>query len=350
MDQKGRTDHRVAPIGQLLFAAMAIWAARRMLGYPDPAYVREDGGQSGNRNERGKQAPAEKAGRGADDPAEIPARGWMAILRRVWDEIGNDRVLAVAAGVTFYVLLAIFPAVTALVSVYGLFADTNTIQGHLNSLSMFVPASALDIIISQVQRVTSQEQAALGFATIAGLAVSIWSANAGVKALFDALNVAYGEKETRGFIELNLVSLAFTAGMILFALLAIGAAIAVPVALKLLPLGGFVETLLRWSRWPIMLLVLLLALALLYRFGPTRKKPEWKWITVGSAFASIMAIAASAAFSWYATNFAAYNETYGTLGAAIGFMTWVWITVTVIMIGAELNSEIELQAKGTVKD
>lgn len=193
---------------------------------------------------------------------------------------------------------------------------------------MFLPASALDIIIGQVQRVTGQEQAALGLATIAGLAVSIWSANAGVKALFDALNVAYGEKETRGFIALNLQSLAFTAGMLLFALLAIRATIAVPVALKFLPLGAFVETLLAWARWPLLWLALVLALALLYRFGPTRKKPKWKWITVGSAFASIMAIAASAAFSWYAANFAAYNETYGTLGAAIGFMTWVWITVT----------------------
>lgn len=350
MNHQNRTGHQVAPIGQLLFAAVAIWAARRMLGYPEPAYVRPDGNGNREREERRKPAPTEKAGRGADDPTEIPAPGWWAIVKRVWDEIGNDRVLAVAAGVTFYVLLAIFPAVTALVSIYGLFADTNTIQGHLNSLSMFVPASALDIIISQVQRVTSQEQAALGFATIAGLAVSIWSANAGMKALFDALNVAYGEKETRGFIALNLQSLAFTAGMLLFALLAIGAAIAVPVALKFLALGPTVETLLSWARWPILWLVLVLALALLYRFGPTRKKPEWKWITVGSAFASIMAIAASAAFSWYAANFAAYNETYGTLGAAIGFMTWVWITVTVIMIGAELNSEIELQAKGTVKD
>jgi membrane protein len=182
------------------------------------------------------------------------------------------------------------------------------------------------------------------------MATSIWSANAGMKALFDALNVAYGEKESRGFIALNATSLAFTAGMLVFALFAISAAIVVPIVLKFVALGPAFETLLRWSRWPVLLGALALALALLYRFGPTRKKPRWRWITVGSAFAGLTWIAASAGFSWYAANFGSYNETYGTLGAVIGFMTWIWISVIVIMVGAELNAEVEAQAKGSTAE
>lgn len=268
---------------------------------------------------------------------------------RVYAEIGEDRVLAVAAGVTFYALLAIFPAITALVSIYGLFADPVSIQSHLSTVAAFVPGGAIDIIGEQLKRIAG-EKSGLGFAFALGLATSIWSANAGMKALFDALNVAYGEKETRGFIKLNAMSLGFTAGMLLFAMLALAAAVGVPILLAWIPLGSWLTLALKWLRWPLLLIVLALALALLYRFGPTRKKPQWRWITVGSAVASIAWVLASAAFSYYAANFASYDKTYGTLGAAIGFMTWIWISVAVVMIGAEINSEVEAQAKGERRD
>jgi membrane protein len=255
----------------------------------------------------------------------------------------------VAAGVTFYALLAIFPAITALVSVYGLFADPVSIQSHLATVSAFMPGGAIDIIGEQVQRIAS-EKSGLGFAFALGLATSIWSANAGMKAVFDALNVAYGEKETRGFIKLNATSLAFTAGMLVFAVVALTAAVGVPLVLAWLPLGEWLALALRWLRWPLLLVLLGLALALLYRFGPTRKKPRWRWITVGSGFACIAWVLASAAFSYYAANFGSYNKTYGTLGAAIGLMTWIWISVIVVMIGAEINSEVEAQAEGESRD
>ncbi|MDB5644043.1 MAG: hypothetical protein JWN07_3360 [Hyphomicrobiales bacterium] len=293
--------------------------------------------------------PQSKAGQGADTPSEISKRGWKEILWRVYAQVDDDRVLAVAAGVTFYSLLAIFPAITALVSVYGLFADPVSIQNHLQTVSAFMPGGAIDIIGEQVQRIAS-EKAGLGFAFVLGLGTSIWSANAGMKALFDALNVAYGEKETRGFFKLNLTSLAFTAGMLLFAVIALTAAVGVPIVLAWLPLGETLAAALQWLRWPLMLVLLGLALAMLYRFGPTRKKPRWRWLTVGSGFASIAWIVASAAFSYYAANFGSYNKTYGTLGAAIGLMTWIWISVIVVMIGAEINSEVEAQAEGESRE
>ncbi|MDB5650925.1 MAG: hypothetical protein JWL62_2445 [Hyphomicrobiales bacterium] len=317
-----------------------LWVAQRALG---GAAIAPD------RSRDGAQ-PNSEAGKGAQAPSDIPALGWKEILWRVWEEVGNDRVLAVAAGVTFYVLLAIFPAVTALVSVYGLFADPTSIQEHLTSLAAVVPGGALDIISGQIERIASKGHGSLGFALFLGLGTSIWSANAGMKALFDALNVAYGEKESRGFIALNATSLAFTAGMLAFAGFALAAAIGLPIVLRYVGLGTGFETLLLLLRWPVLLVLLGLALALLYRFGPTRKKPRWRWISVGSTFAGLTWIAASVGFSWYASRFGTYNETYGTLGAVIGFLTWIWISVIVIMVGAELNSEVEAQAKGSTAE
>lgn len=343
----------LSPKGQKQPGAMAA-LARMALGFAALAMVQRALG--GAHAEPAREPPAERhadkpqsdAGRGADQPGEIPARGWKEIFWRVTAQIGEDRVLAVAAGVTFYALLAIFPAVTALVSVYGLFADPATIQKDLQAASAFMPGGAIDIIGEQVQRIASA-RTGLGFAFALGLLTSIWSANAGVKALFDALNVAYGEKETRGFVALNLTSLVFTAGLLLFAIVALAAAVGVPLALARLPLGDWLALALNWLRWPLLLVLLGLALALLYRFGPTRKKPRWRWISVGSVFASIAWVIASAAFSYYAANFGSYNKTYGTLGAAIGFMTWIWISMIVIMIGAEINAEVERQAEGSLR-
>jgi membrane protein len=339
-------------LGRMALGFAGLFIAQRALGGAEPMSpdlrARRDA-ERRQRNNADGDKPQSHAGRGADEPTEIPARGWKEIFWRVSAQIGEDRVLAVAAGVTFYALLAIFPAITALVSVYGLFSDPSSIQRHLATVSAFMPGGAIDIIGEQVQRIAS-EKSGLSFAFALGLATSIWSANAGMKALFDALNVAYGEKEKRGFIALNATSLAFTAGMLIFAVVALAAAVGVPIVLAWFPLGTWLSLALNWLRWPLLLVLLALALALLYRFGPTLKKPQWRWISVGSAFASITWVIASAAFSYYAANFGSYNKTYGTLGAAIGFMTWIWISVIVIMIGAEINSEVEAQAEGESRD
>jgi membrane protein len=265
------------------------------------------------------------------------------ILWRTYEEVNKDRILAVAAGVTFYALLAIFPAVGALVSIYGLFAEPGTIQEHLNALAGLLPGGALDVIGEQVKRITSKGGGALGFAFFSGLAISLWSANAGMKAMFDALNVAYDEDEKRGFIALNLQSLGFTLGALLFIVLAIVGVVAVPVVLNFVGLGKATEWIISLARWPALLAVVILGLAVLYRYGPSRDKAQWRWISPGSILAGVVWVVGSMLFSWYVSNFGNYNETYGSLGAAIGFMTWIWLSSTIILVGAELNAETEHQ-------
>ena len=264
------------------------------------------------------------------------------ILLATFRSISDDRVLAVAAGVAFYGLLAIFPAIGAVVSLYGLFADAATIRGTLDQVAALVPGGAIEVIGDQIQRVTAAGSGTLSFSFLIGLAVAVWGANAGIKAVFDALNVAYGAKEERGFFKLNLISLAFTIGAIVFVLLALAAVVVLPVSFHYLGLDATLEVLLRYGRWPLIWLVVAFGLACLYRFGPTETlDPKWRWISWGSASAATLWLAASALFSWYAASFGSYNKTYGSLGAAIGFMTWIWISAAVIIMGAELNAESE---------
>jgi len=282
-------------------------------------------------------------GRSATTPSEIPARGWKDILVRVYREISDDRVVAIAAGVTFYILLAIFPAIAALVSIYGLFADPQTISEHLSNASALLPGGAVDIIGEQINRLTAQSDTTLGATFLIGLAISLWSANAGIKALIDALNIVYDETEKRGFFKLNTVSLTFTIGFIGFILLALGAMVVLPIVVDYVGLRGFAETVIKLVRWPVLFVAVAFGIACLYRYGPSRDKAKWRWITWGSAFAALMWIAASMLFAWYAENFGSYNKTYGSLGAVIGFMTWIWLSTIVILVGAELDAEMEHQ-------
>ncbi len=297
-----------------------------------------------------KGAEAEQAaatepdrGRTAETPSQIPAKGWKDILWRVYAQIGEDRVLSFAAGVTFYALLALFPGITAFVSLYGLFADAGTVSDHLAKLSGILPSGALDIIGEQVRRIASKPAGSLGFAFFSGLVIALWSSNAGMKALFDALNIVYDEDEKRGFIKLNAISLLFTLGALVFLLLALAAVVAIPVVLKLFWFGKVIETLLSILRWPILLIGVLFGLACLYRYGPSRDKAQWRWVTWGSAVAAALWLGGSMLFSWYVASFGNYDATYGSLGAAIGFMTWIWLSTIVILLGGEINAELEHQ-------
>jgi membrane protein len=293
----------------------------------------------------GQRDRARDDGRGrlANTPSEIPARGWRDVLVRVYENVTNHRIVALAAGMTFYSLLAIFPALAALVAIYGLFADPAKITEHLEQLNGILPGGAIDIARDQLTRVASKGSQALGVTFIVSLAISLWSANAAMKSLFDTLNVVYREQETRGFFKLNAISLLFTAGAIVFALLAIGAIVVLPVALQYVGLSESADRLLRLGRWPAIFVCVALALALIYRYGPDREEPKWRWISWGSALAAALWLAGSALFSWYAANFGNFNATYGSLGAAIGFMTWIWISAIVILIGGELDAELEHQ-------
>ena len=291
----------------------------------------------------GAATPADGRGRGASHPAQIPARGWWDILKRTASQISEDRLLTEAAGITFYTLLALFPAIGALISIYGLFADPATIGEHLRAVSVIIPEGGMQIIDEQVKRIVSKGDTSLGIGAAIGLATSLWSSNQAIKAIVDALNIVYSEHERRGFLMRTAVTLAFTVCGILFILLAMAGVVVLPVALKFLGIGGPIATLLDLGRWPVLLAAIGLFLAFLYRFGPSRDRAQWRWVSWGSAVAAIGFVAFSLGFSYYVANFGNYNETYGSLGAVIGFMTWVWLSSTVVLAGAELDAEMEHQ-------
>ena len=238
-------------------------------------------------------------GRHATHPLQIPWRGWYDILWRTYREMNSDRLLSIAGGVSFFVLLAIFPAITALVSAYGLFFNASTIANNLSLLNDVVPDNVLSIVHEQASRIASNSGRALSIGIVAGILVSLWSAMSGVKAMIDALNVIYEQKDGRSLISLNLVALVFTlAGFAAF-LLAIAAIVVLPLILSPIGLGSLTETLTRIARWPVLLVVLLIGLAALYRYGPDRRAARWQWVTVGSVFAAVTWLVASFLFSRY---------------------------------------------------
>jgi len=289
---------------------------------------------------RSKQAGR---GRSASSPGEIPAKGWMDVAWRVYNELQNDRLLAVAAGVVFYMLLALFPALTALVSFYGLVADPAEIHAHLSLLTGVVPEGGIAIIREQVTRVTDARTGSLSLGFFFGLGLALWSTNSGMKAIIDSLNVVYDEQEKRSFVQLTLVSFAFTIGSFVFVFVAIAAVLVLPVILPWLGVDSVDARLIGLLRWPALLVAVLVWLAVLYRYGPSRAYAQWQWLSVGSVAAALLWLAGSSLFSWYLSNFADYNATYGSLGAAIGLMMWLWLSVIVILVGAELNAETEHQ-------
>ena len=272
---------------------------------------------------------------------DLGVRDIVALCKSIFTQIGEDRVTSVAGGVTFFGLLSLFPAITAFVSLYGLLADPATIQSHLEMLQSFLPSSSLDIIREQVSSITSASSGALSLAGIVALLVAFWSANGGMKALLSALNVAFFQHETRSFLRLNIVAMAFTVGGLLLIALMLVVIAVVPIVLGYLPLGLGSETFVTLIRWPIMFSVLVLALAAIYRWGPALPDVRWRWISPGALFAAVALVVTSMLFSWYAANFADYNETYGSLGAVVALMTWLWLNATIVLVGAEINSELD---------
>jgi membrane protein len=282
-------------------------------------------------------------GRRARAPLQIPWRGWKDVFVRTYREIQDDRLLALAAGVAFYSLVSLFPAIAAGVSSYALFANVGTINKHLSIASDIVPAGSLDLLGEEISRIAAKSDGKLTFGFLLGLGIALWSANAGMKAIFDALNIIYDEEEKRGIIWLNVVSLFFT----VCAIAAVGLAISLVVVFPLF-LAAFGPTsldlpIVRYLRWPVMFALMILGLSVLYRYGPSRRLAKWRWLSVGSVFAAIAWLAMSLLFSWYLGNFANYNATYGALGAVVGLMMWMWLSTIVVLVGAELNSEVEHQ-------
>lgn len=282
-------------------------------------------------------------GRDADDPAQIPVPGWRDILWRVLRAVPRDRVLATAGGVAFFTLLSTFPALATIVSVYSLFSDPGVISQHVSLLAGVLPNDVLTLLSDQLVRIAKQGTGALGTASLASVAIAFWSANSGVSALFDALNVIYKEREKRSLVRFYATTLLFTLTGILFALTATGMVVILPIVLNRLGLGVLTDVTLRIVRWPGLLLLVGLGLALTYRYGPSRREAKWRWVSWGGVAASVAWVCASVTFSWYVASFDSYNRVYGSLGAAVGYMTWIWLSVVIVLLGAELNAEIERQ-------
>ncbi|MDX9861917.1 MAG: YihY/virulence factor BrkB family protein [Rhodospirillales bacterium] len=285
----------------------------------------------------------QESGRGRESkrPGQIPRRGWRDILLRTWGQIGQDNVGLVAAGVAFYGLLGLFPAIAALVSIYGLIADPAQVQQQVQTMSGVMPEELHRILGEQMGEVAASGARALSIAVVGSLALALWSASKGTKTLMTAMNVAYNEDERRNFLVLNLTALGLTAFFILLFVAALVAVVFAPALLAALGVGRPIAML----GWPLIIAVLLVALAILYRFGPSREQAKWRWISPGSIAAVVLWLAASVAFSTYVRNFGSYNETYGSLGAVVGLMMWLWISAFIVVMGAELNAESERQTR-----
>ena len=282
----------------------------------------------------------ENAGREATTSTDIPSAGWRAIILGVKDQIGRDNVSLVAAGVAFYVFLAVFPAIAALVSLYGLLYDPVDIQQQLSNLAGLIPTQVLSLLESQLTRVAGAEHTpGLGF--VIGIALTVWGASRGMKALFSALNITYGVRETRGFIRLNAAGLLFSLCAIVFILAALGIIIAFPIALRALGLPEQSPMGTELLRWVPLGIAALLGLALLYRYAPNREQAEFRWVSWGSVAATLLWLLASAIFSQYISHFGIFNATYGSLGAAIILLLWFYLSAYAVLLGGELNSEIE---------
>ena len=282
-------------------------------------------------------------GRMATQPTQMTGAGWLDIAARVKGRIGADKLTLIAAGVAFFGLLALFPAITAVLAIGGLVLEPQTIVSELERLAGVVPSDVIEIIRTQAMSVTAS--GGLGLTLLVSTVLALWSTSRGVNTLVDGLNVAYEESESRGFFTRNLHVLGLTVAIVTGLVLALVLLVGVPAVLSLVTLGAATEGLARVASWILLCLFSIAALALMYRHGPSRETARWSWVIPGAVFACIGWIVASYGFSIYVSNFASYNESFGALGSVIVLLLWLWITVLVILIGAEINAEMEHQTR-----
>jgi len=307
------------------------------------------GGGPGASHETDPRAVANGgAGRQARVPQEIPPRGWKDIAKRTMKSVKQDQVPLLSAGVAYYALLALFPAAIAGVSIYGLVANPDTVRNQIDQLTKMLSPSTADLVGKQLLEVTGGAGGALGVATVVGILTALWSASSGMKALITGVNLAYDETETRKFAKLRGLSVLLTLG----AMVLLGVALALIVGFP--AVANDWPTPLAWTagalRWVLLAVLLVVGLAVLYRYAPNRDQPRWTWVSWGSAIATVLWILASVGFSVYANAFGNYNKTYGALAGVIILMFWLFLTSFVVLVGAELNTEMELQtAKDTTR-
>jgi membrane protein len=286
-------------------------------------------------------------GRDSARPYQIPLKGWGQVAQRVWSESNRDNLSVVAAGCAFFALFAIFPALSALISLYGLTADPATVEREFGMLGSVLPAQAYDIVIEQIHRIAAASGRTLGWSLAVSLGLALWSTNAGTQAMLAALNIAYEEPERRSLFRYYLNAFTFTLVAIIGGVVMLLVILYVPILFAITGYSHAFELVIGVVRWPFLALFVLSMLALLYRYGPCRRNAKWHWVSVGSLFATAVWLIASAGFSLYVSNFAHYDRFYGSLGAVIILLFWFYISFYIVLLGAEINAELELQ---TAKD
>ena len=295
-------------------------------------------------SERAEATGAETGrGRDARAPVDVPVRGWRDILTRTLAEAKADGVSLLAAGVAFYGMLALVPALTAFAGIYGLVADPAEAGSSVDDLLGAAPSEVRELVTAQLREIADRPERQAGVAAVVGIALALWSASTGMRHLIGALNLAYDEEEGRGFVRLRAISLLLTLGATAFVIVSIVVIAVLPAALADTSVGDPARTALGILRWPLLGIAMALGLAVLYRHGPDRDQPRWEWAGIGSLVATVVWLAGSGLFSLYTANFARYGETYGSLGAIVVAMLWFLLTAAAVLLGAELNAESERQ-------
>jgi membrane protein len=290
-----------------------------------------------------RRGNGDAAGREAERPSDIPPRGWFAVLKRVKAEVKDDNVSLLAAGVAFYAMLAIFPAIIALVTVYGMVADPAQVESQVGQFARNLPSGADQLLTEQLRNVVSAGRQALSIGLALSLLGVLWSASGGVQGLVKGLNVIYDERETRGFVKLRGLSLLLTLGAIVVAVVALALITVFPGVIDNLGLGRAGQLAASIARWVVLALLVLTALAVVYRFAPDRANPRWRWVGPGALVALVLWLLGSVGFSWYVDNFGKYNQTYGALAAVIILLLWLYLSAFAVLLGAEFDAESERQ-------
>lgn len=278
-------------------------------------------------------------------PGKIPFEGWKKILVGVKDKIGENNLAIVSAGVAFYAFLAIFPALMALLSLYGLAVNPEQAEQQISQLSGMMPEEAFSIIKERVENLISTPGNTLGWGTALGILISLWSANAGTKSLFTGVDIAYNTKNDRGFIKQNALTLLFTFGFIITLLLSMSLIVVFPALVQAFDLPENIDSLVSWLRWPLLAVIVIFVISLIYKYAPYRKSPKFKWVVVGASIATFLWLILSLGFSFYVSNFGNYGEMYGSISAVVILMLWLFLTSFIILLGAELNSQTERYAE-----
>jgi membrane protein len=292
--------------------------------------------RSGSESDRGREA---------DHPGEIPPKGWMDVLRRAWSEVADQNLFLIAGGVTYALLLALFPALAALVSLYGLVFDASQIEKQVGALSGVLPAETQELLTHQLHQLVTTSNGALGIGAVIGLVLALWSASRGMSGMITALDIAYEEKERRGFFKFNMIALGLTLGLMIGGSIVIALVAVLPAALQILALGPATKWVLLVVEWPLLIVLVMFGLAVLYRYAPDRDKPQWRWVSPGTITATILWVVASIGFTLYVANFNSYDKTYGSLGGVIILLTWLYLSALAVLFGAVINAQSERQTR-----